>query len=67
MKRQTWGHSLLLDPWGEVLGELEHQEGVRVAEVKRTLLTQVREAMPLWNRARLARCTDQVFNQLEEF
>ncbi len=51
-KRQTWGHSLLLDPWGEVLGELEHQEGVRVAEVKRTLLTQVREAMPLWNRVR---------------
>lgn len=51
-KRQTWGHSLLLDPWGEVLGELDQHEGVQVAEVKRTVLTQVREAMPLWNRPR---------------
>jgi deaminated glutathione amidase len=31
--RQTWGHSLIVGPWGEVLGVLPEGEGVVIAEL----------------------------------
>ncbi len=44
--RRTWGHSMVIDPWGEVLAVLPEGEGVVVAEVKAERLAQVREQLP---------------------
>ena len=44
--RRTWGHSMVIDPWGQVLGVLAEGEGVVVADVDPARLTQVRQQLP---------------------
>jgi nitrilase len=44
--RRTWGHSLVVDPWGEVLAQQDEGEGVVVADVDRARLAQVRAQLP---------------------
>ena len=46
-KRRTWGHSVILDPWGEVLAEAGHAEGVLLADLCGQRLDEVRGQMPL--------------------
>jgi omega-amidase len=43
----AWGHSMVVGPFGEVLGELEQDEGILFQEVDLTQLKQRRENMPL--------------------
>jgi len=44
--RKTWGHSMLIDPWGDVLALLEEGEGVIVADMDMTFLHKVRNSLP---------------------
>lgn len=44
--RRTWGHSMLVDPWGEVLGLLPEGAGVVVGEIARDRIAQVRASLP---------------------
>lgn len=45
--RDTWGDSLIVDPWGQVLDRVEETGGgVAVAEIDLTLQQQVRERFP---------------------
>lgn len=45
--RATYGHSLVIDPWGRVIAELAHDEpGVLVAEIVPELVREVRERIP---------------------
>ena len=44
--RRTWGHSMVIDPWGEILSVLPEGEGVVMAEVKADRLAQVRAQLP---------------------
>lgn len=53
--RVTWGHTMIIDPWGEVLGCLEHGPGVVTAELDFARLASVRESLP----ALRHRCLDR--------
>jgi nitrilase len=44
--RRTWGHSMLVDPWGEILAQRPELEGVVLAELDPVLLTQCRTRLP---------------------
>jgi predicted amidohydrolase len=44
--RRTWGHTLVIDPWGEVLGCLPEGEGVVQARIERTRIAEVRAQLP---------------------
>ncbi|MDQ2928333.1 MAG: carbon-nitrogen hydrolase family protein [Pseudomonadota bacterium] len=44
--RRTFGHSLVIDPWGEVLALLPEGEGVVSAELKRERIAEVRTQLP---------------------
>ena len=44
--RRTWGHSMLVDPWGEILAQRPEQEGLVLAELDSALLTQCRARLP---------------------
>ena len=44
--RATYGHSLIVDPWGTVLADAGEQEGVVVAEVDPARVTEVRRMIP---------------------
>ncbi|KEA63270.1 putative amidohydrolase [Marinobacterium lacunae] len=51
-KRETWGHSMIIDPWGKVLGCHEWGEGVVVADVNLDKVKQLRADMPVWQHRR---------------
>jgi predicted amidohydrolase len=51
--RQTWGHSVILDPWGEICACLPKGEGLIVATLDNTRLDSVRRQMPVAQHARL--------------
>ena len=44
--RRTWGHSLIVDPWGEVLSLLEDGEGVVMAKLDVQRIAEVRAQLP---------------------
>ena len=44
--RRTWGHSMVIDPWGDVLAVLPQGQGVVMAEVNAERLKQVRAQLP---------------------
>lgn len=44
--RRTWGHSMLIDPWGEVKAVLAEGEGVVHGEIDAGYLASVRESLP---------------------
>ena len=44
--RHTWGHSMLIDPWGEIIAEMEFGEGVIVGEVSSERIQAVRSQLP---------------------
>ncbi len=45
-RRQSYGHSLVVDPWGEVLAEKGDGAGLAVAEIDLERLRDVRRRMP---------------------
>ena len=44
--RTTYGHSLIVDPWGEVLLDMGDGAGVKVAEIDLSRITDVRSRVP---------------------
>jgi nitrilase len=44
--RRTWGHSMILDPWGEVLAQQDSGEGIVVAELDRARFAHIRQSFP---------------------
>lgn len=44
--RRTWGHSMLVDPWGEVLAMLPEGEGVVGGVIDPARLEEVRQNLP---------------------
>ena len=52
--RRTYGHSVLIDPWGTVVAELADGEGVIVGEIDAARIAQVRRDLPAVSHRRLA-------------
>jgi predicted amidohydrolase len=51
--RGTWGHSIAIGPWGEILGQLDHDEpGVLVADLDLAAADRARTAIPALKNAR---------------
>ena len=51
--RQTFGHSLVVDPWGEVLLDMGEEQGVGFADVDLKRISDVRSRIPALNHRRL--------------
>ena len=50
--RQTYGHSLVIDPWGEVLLDMGEEVGVGFADVDLARISDVRSRIPALNHRR---------------
>lgn len=51
--RSTYGHSLVIDPWGKVIAELDHDEpGLLVAEIDPQAVVEARQRIPALANAR---------------
>jgi predicted amidohydrolase len=44
--RQTYGHSLIIDPWGKILAEAEEEPGVITADIDPSRVAAVRAMIP---------------------
>ena len=51
--RRTWGHSMLVGPWGEVLAVRPEGEGVVLADLDLKRLLEVRQQLPALEHRRL--------------
>src|SRR5918998_1661894 len=51
-RRQTYGHSLIVDPWGRILAEGGTEPGVFLAEIDTALVAEVRGRIPTLKNAR---------------
>jgi predicted amidohydrolase len=45
--RETYGHSLIIDPWGHILAEAEREPGFIVADIDPTVSRTTRERIPV--------------------
>jgi nitrilase len=46
--RRTWGHSMLIDPWGEIVAVLDEGPGVVAGDIDRARIDEVRRSLPAW-------------------
>ena len=52
-RRRTYGHSMIVDPWGKILKELMEGAGVVIADMDPDYLQKVRQRMPVWTHRRM--------------
>jgi predicted amidohydrolase len=50
--RQTFGHSLVVDPWGDVLLDMGEEQGVAFADIDLKRISDVRSRIPALNHRR---------------
>jgi predicted amidohydrolase len=50
--RQTFGHSLVIDPWGEILLDMGEEKGVGFADIDLSRIPEVRSRIPALNHRR---------------
>jgi predicted amidohydrolase len=50
--RQTFGHSLVVDPWGEILLDMRDDKGIAFADVNLKRISEVRSRIPALNHRR---------------
>ena len=51
-KRSSYGHSMIVDPWGSVVAQCSEGEGVASAYIDLGYLEKVRKNMPVWTHRR---------------
>lgn len=51
--RKTWGHSMIIDPWGEIMGVLPTGEGWVCADFNRQRIETVRHRLPALKHRRI--------------
>ena len=50
--RETWGHSMIIDPWGRILAQAGDHPDILIQDLDLTVLEQVRSRMPVEQHAR---------------
>ncbi|MNG39002.1 hypothetical protein D3C84_1269040 [compost metagenome] len=51
----TWGHSMIIDPWGQVVAQASSTEAFATASIDRAYQQAIRTRMPLKSHRLLAR------------
>lgn len=51
--RRTWGHSMIVDPWGQIVAELPEGEGIVVATLDEQRTAEIRTRLPALEHRRL--------------
>ncbi|RXJ71932.1 amidohydrolase [Veronia nyctiphanis] len=51
--RETWGHSMIVDPWGQIVAGLDDQTGVASADIDLSANAAIRNKMPVLQHAKL--------------
>ena len=49
---QAWGHSIITDPWGTVVMQMDEKAGVNVTEIDLDYIDEIRAKLPLMSARR---------------
>ncbi|MCG7498543.1 carbon-nitrogen hydrolase family protein [Vibrio sp. Of7-15] len=52
-ERETWGHSMMIDPWGNIVAEQKEGTGVLLTDIDISVSDGIRQKMPVAKHARL--------------
>jgi len=52
--RRTWGHSMLVDPWGQIVSVVDENPGIALGTIADSRLHDVRQSLPALRHRRLA-------------
>jgi len=52
--RRTWGHSMLIDPWGEIVAVRDEGASVVTGALDPQRIADVRQSLPAWRHRVLA-------------
>jgi len=44
--RKTYGHSMIIDPWGKIIAKLSNGEGIITAELNLSAIQRIRQSLP---------------------
>jgi predicted amidohydrolase len=61
--RQTYGHSLVIDPWGEIILDMEQSNGLGYANISHDMVAKVRQKLPSLANQRAFATSPKVFLQ----
>lgn len=61
--RQTYGHSLVVDPWGDIILDMEQASGLGYAELSLEMVDKVRQKLPSLANQRAFATSPKVFPQ----
>jgi len=50
--RSTFGHSLVIDPWGDILLDMGEEQGLGFADIELSKISEVRSRIPALNHRR---------------
>jgi len=56
-ERETWGHSMIIDPWGTVLARCDDKPGYAIADIDEERVTSLRQSFPALTHRRLQAAT----------
>lgn len=56
--RRTFGHSMIIDPWGKVLSEVDQDDGIAIADIDLTKVFEIRKKMPCLTQRRMETTTN---------
>ncbi|XP_057340788.1 deaminated glutathione amidase isoform X1 [Microplitis mediator] len=45
-KRVSWGHAMIVDPWGTIIAQCSEKTGIAIGEIDLKLLNKIRDNMP---------------------
>ncbi len=51
--RKSWGHSMIVSPWGVVTGECEEEDDILVKEIDLSLIAEIRRNLPVRSARRI--------------
>ena len=61
--RETWGHSMVIDPWGRVLAEQPSGDGLVIAEIDPMLPDKIRRGFPVLEHRTLQNAQEPEFSR----
>eukprot|EP01133_Synstelium_polycarpum_P015682 gene15682-18636_t len=60
-KRESYGHSLIIDPWGTIISEIPLDEGIAIASIDHALIDSVRASIPPFGHTKQQDPLDVIF------
>ncbi|CAG2123334.1 unnamed protein product, partial [Medioppia subpectinata] len=48
-KRSSYGHAMVVDPWGAIIGQCSDEVGLCVAQIDLNFIKSVRQKLPVWS------------------